>query len=518
MELAFDALLNAQRVFKLEVDHQWKTLQDAMIPLQLQLQISRQHASQEKIKGHMPNTTVAGPPMSTDPEEAAFCKVEDAHPGRKVIGGSHTTTTETKLELNALERVEAEEAARDEANEMKKEQCWQHWLRSPRFDMLVGGFIIANMLLLMLGIQYEGAKNEPGLDSVHSSEIDAVLRIFEHIFTAFFLLELILRLAADGVRYFYSISNGLDGLIVFGSCLDSWVFPALTGGSNGMGVSLLRVFRLLRLAKVLRVVRVMKAFAPLRVLIQAVFSSIGALLWSMALLLLLEIMGAIVLAQLLAPVITDKTRDLHLREKIWNSYGTMLRSWLTFYEITMAPGSFLQHRYLFDEVHPLLSIVIAGYVCFVTFAVIRVITALFLKATLSTSDLESRRELTYTKMRRLDYAKRLCSSLEEYLCQARIDRNGLAKLLTFKRFTNWLDDAGLTAKDATRLFKALDTGDGFVDLDEFLTVISQICDAVADRDAILHHESASLVNAVMHMCTLLRAGEARGPPVIPLMA
>jgi len=348
--------------------------------------------------------------------------------------------------------------------------------------------------------------------------VDTILGVCEHFFTAFFLLEFILRLAADGVHYLHSISNGLDALIVFGSCLDTWVLPALTGSSNSMGLSLLRVFRLLRLAKVLRVVRVMNFFAPLRVLIQAVLSSIGSLLWSMALLFLLEIIAAIIFAQFLASVINDETRDLQLREKIWNSFGTMVRSWLTLFEITMAPGSFLQHRYLFDEVHPLFSLAVVGYVCFVTFAVIRIITALFLKATLSASDQESRRELTHTKMQRLEYAKHLCSSLEEASCQACIDRNGLAKLLTFKRFSDWLDDAGLTVKDATRLFKALETSDGFVALDEFLAVISQICDSVTDKDAILHQESASIVNAIAHLSTALQAEQARRSHMIPVMA
>eukprot|EP00419_Tripos_fusus_P063713 CAMPEP_0172915606 /NCGR_PEP_ID=MMETSP1075-20121228/194621_1 /TAXON_ID=2916 /ORGANISM="Ceratium fusus, Strain PA161109" /LENGTH=53 /DNA_ID=CAMNT_0013774713 /DNA_START=126 /DNA_END=284 /DNA_ORIENTATION=- len=53
----------------------------------------------------------------------------------------------------------------------------------------------------------------------------------------------------------------------------------------------------------------MKAFAPLRVLVQAVLSSIGSLVWSMTLLLVFEIIGAILLAQSFQSVINDTSQD-----------------------------------------------------------------------------------------------------------------------------------------------------------------------------------------------------------------
>merc|ERR1712241_1270257 len=96
----------------------------------------------------------------------------------------------------------------------------------------------------------------------------------------------------------------------------------------------------------------MKEFAPLRVLVQAVMCSVGALAWSLTLLFVLEIIGAILLAQSLQTIIQDEAKDLQLREKLWNSSGTMARAWLTLFEITMAPGSFVNHRYLYDEVNP----------------------------------------------------------------------------------------------------------------------------------------------------------------------
>jgi len=363
----------------------------------------------------------------------------------------------------------------------------------------------------MFRIQYEGLLLQPGTNVTRSSQVDLICDIGEHFFTTIFLLEFFLRLLANGIWYLRSPSNAIDALIVVGSCLDSWLLPALNSGANTGSLSMLRIFRLLRLMKVLRVVRVMKAFAPLRVLVQAIASSMAALAWSLTLLFVLEIIGAILLAQTLQTVIKDEARDLQLREKMWSSFGTMARAWLTLFEITMAPGSFLQHRYLYDEVNPGFTFLIATYVCFVTFAVIRVITALFLKETLAASDRESRQEHLRLKERRLAYSKHLCATLEEAegesTGQGRIDKQGLLCLLGYQRMNDWLADAGLTSKDVHRLFKSLDRGDGTVLLSELLEIISQICDKANDKDVILHYESAKLLDIVMGLKEELKTVE-----------
>merc|ERR1711907_362176 len=77
-----------------------------------------------------------------------------------------------------------------------------------------------------------------------------------------------------------------------------------------------------------------------------------------------------------------------LQKFIWTSFGTWTNAMFTIFEITMAPGGFIKYRRLYEEVHALFGAFFVLYVCVVTFAVVRVITAMFLKATLSASDSE----------------------------------------------------------------------------------------------------------------------------------
>merc|ERR1719281_1786161 len=106
----------------------------------------------------------------------------------------------------------------------------------------------------------------------------------------------------------------------------------------------------------------------------------------MTLLFVLELVGAIFMAQVIQPFMEDATDKPDLQEFIWKHFGTWTNAMFTIFEITMAPGGFIQYRRLYEEVHPLFGIFFVCYVCVVTFAVVRVITAMFLKATLSASD------------------------------------------------------------------------------------------------------------------------------------
>jgi len=265
---------------------------------------------------------------------------------------------------------------------------------------------------------------------------------------------------------------------------------------------------LIKLTKVLRVVRVVKAFAPLRVLVHAVISSTGALAWSMLLLFVLQSTAAMLLAQALQKTIRDKSRDLQMREKLWVSFGTMMRAWLSTFEMTFAPGAFMKHSYLFDEVNPGFYFLIVAYVCLVTFATIRVITALFLRNTLTAADKDGAEETAHLKAKRLDYSKRLCTHLEEIEGEqpghGRIDEQGLDRLLSYKRMADWLLDAGLSNKDARRLFKALDLGDGTAYLSAFLSALSQICDRSTDKEVILNFESERALHILRNVHAMLR--------------
>jgi len=236
----------------------------------------------------------------------------------------------------------------------------------------------------------------------------------------------------------------------------------------------LRMARLAKLAKVFRVVRVLRAFEPLRILVTTIARSTSSLAWSMTLLFVFELIGSIFLAQLLQPYIKDESNDIEMRQKVWNRFGTWSKAMYTAYEITMAPGGFIQYREIIEEVSLLVGIFFVFYGCTVTFAVIRVITALFLKATLSVCDKEEYEEGRRMMRQRNAFAEKLKASIDED-GSGGIDHSEFLALIEIPQMKEWLQDAGLSDDDTQRLFRSLmDASSGEMNFDEFLNSLSQM--------------------------------------------
>lgn len=355
---------------------------------------------------------------------------------------------------------------------------------SLKFDMIIGACIVANALVMAMEIEYYGRKFEKTEISDCDGEcgtvglMESFFYVMTHIFCAIFLLELLVRLKCEGFRYLGNISNLLDAMIVVVSVIDSWVLDPL--GDDSMGnIAILRLMRLFRLAKVLRVVRVMKAFESLRVLVGAVANSVGALGWSMTLLFVLELIGAIFIAQMTLPFMED-TDDPDLRDFMFTHFGTWTSAMLTIFEVTMAPGGFIQYRRLYEEVHPMFGIFFMVYVCIVTFAVVRVITALFLKATLAASASD---ELILAQERvrqHIDYVeglKAFCAAETQIPAEEipRITRARLRHLLREKHFKDWMKEVNLDGAIVRRVHCILEqSGKGKVNFDDWSDAILQL--------------------------------------------
>jgi len=324
--------------------------------------------------------------------------------------------------------------------------------------------------------------------------------VMEHVFTGIFAWELAVRLLVEGHRYLCHISNMLDAIVVLVSMADSWVLGPL--GSDVMGsVAVLRLMRLMRLAKVLRVVRVMKAFRSLRVLVSAVVNSVGALGWSMTLLFVLELVGAIFMAQVIQPFMEEKTDDPDLQVFIWDSFGTWTNSMFTVFEITMAPGGFIRYRRLYEDVHEVFAIFIIFYVCVVTFAVVRVITAMFLKATLSASDSDEQDTAREKSEQWSNYVKSLNKEgTSTWSARGKMNYEDLQHLIGIDHFAEWLEEVGLATFEVTRIFAALDQGSNEVLFSEFEVALKQMRGLPRAADVVINlYETRNILLRLIRM-------------------
>lgn len=392
-------------------------------------------------------------------------------------GGSDSAASILKVAAAYEGMVKEHAAEKEQKRRGNHVNFIDRFAESIRFDFIVGAVIAMNVIVMLFQLEFEGRMLEGnvfrGEDQRHNYAVEEFFIVCEHIFTVFFAFELVFRLAALGFTYLKSTANVFDAGIVVVCSLDAWVFTPMKSDAMS-NTALIRLLRLIRLAKVFRVLRLMKAFAALRVLLAAIINSIGALLWSMTLLFVFELVGALLMARVVQPMIMDPLVDPELRIFLWETFGTCFQAYISMFELTMWPGAISKYRRLYEEVSPGLALFFVGYSILVTFAVVRVITAMFLKATLAAAAadegklnaLKIAERSTYVEL--LKGAMTTADSSGDMLCEEEF-----ALINEMPRMSQWLDEEGMAKMQQHMLFDALEVN-GKISYAEFLHAVERM--------------------------------------------
>merc|ERR1740123_175820 len=100
----------------------------------------------------------------------------------------------------------------------------------------------------------------------------------------------------------------------------------------------------------------------------------------MVLLMVIMVIAALFLCQLLNEYIEDEVNPVEMRNWIYERYGSGSRATWTMLEVTLS-GGWPNYARPLVEIYPHFSLFWGLYVSSVTFAVIRIITAIFLRET-----------------------------------------------------------------------------------------------------------------------------------------
>mmetsp|Transcript_49127 Transcript_49127/g.116997 ORF Transcript_49127/g.116997 Transcript_49127/m.116997 type:complete len:1543 (-) Transcript_49127:199-4827(-) len=260
---------------------------------------------------------------------------------------------------------------------------------SPWFETIFAFIIMFNTIIMAIQTQYDGMElgfelRYPGFERVATDVWPGapdVFQVFEMIFGCLFTVELVIKILGLRVNFALSVWNWLDFAIVAAWLVDQVLVLTQAGNGGADFVTLARLARLVRVLRLLRLVRAIHKFDDLYLLTTSIKASLSALWWSTVLLLVVHAMFALVLNNILVEeFVLDESQALDKRQKIFLYYGTFSRAMLTMFEFALAnwpPPS----RALTEDVHEFWVIFILGYQCFVGFAVVKVLTGVFLHAT-----------------------------------------------------------------------------------------------------------------------------------------
>lgn len=216
-------------------------------------------------------------------------------------------------------------------------------------------------------------------------------------------------------------------------------------------------------------------------------------MWSIVLLLLFKVAYSIVLSQMLHQYIIDESNDLAGRRWINDRYGDFFKTLYSMFEITYSGSWPSLVRPVLDYAGHWYAPVFLLYVTFVVFAVIRIITALFLKETLECAQADLETQIEEKRLKAESYYEKL-----EALFFS-MDANGDGTLsvtemedaLQDDRFARYMDLLELKISDVEPLFRLLDDGDGMVTIAEFCYGMNHIKGGARSYDVmrVLHEQS-----------------------------
>lgn len=328
-----------------------------------------------------------------------------------------------------------------------------------RFTYGVGGAIILNAMTM--GVQADYMAH-------HWDEPVPVAFLWTDIaFCSVFVLELAMRASVYTKHFLTMIGwqwNVFDILMVgiqifdlLGALFsDNWA-----GAATNAGV--LRMMRIFRLFRVLRLVRVLSVFAELRMFIVSVADAMRSLFWTIAIICLCMYIGGIYLTQLFTDLQVQHPHGGRDMDLLRENYGSLSKSMLTLY-MTISEGIPWS-----EAMEPWnkycgawIAFAFAAWMAFTLFALMNVITGVFVESAIRTANDDKKKLLIY--------------QMGQWFLEADVDQSQtinwreFARHLENPKMERFLKTIDIDIAEAGDLFQVLDVHEeGEIQIDDFVS-------------------------------------------------
>jgi len=436
----------------------------------------------------------------------------------------HLDEPPPQIKVAEVEKVEAIPSEIPRTNSSKyanKSKTLERFLiESPEFvehakgvlDYAAGILVLLNSIVMLVEMELTG-RQIGSLIGFLSEEADfrtalEVCRVINDGFSIIFFLEMLVRMALERRNWPKELANWFDALLAVAGMVDFFLTLSLPAeASTSQSVVLLRLMRVMKSLRAIRMVRSLHIFRGLRLLVKACQCFLPSLCWSMVLLGVLMSMGSLLMGNLLQDYVQDDELSLEHRQWLWEHYGTSYRATYTLFEVTFS-GAWPTRARRVLEVNQGFSLFFFLYVTVVVFAVIRVISAIFLKDTLDAAQNDAEQLV----MDKIAMKAKLVSRLEGMFkvmdgCgTGMITEERLAEIMENPKVAAYFQTLDLDVHEGKALFHLLDNGDGEVTQDEFISgvlrckgearAIEQV--AMHSELRILDRKITKLINALSH--------------------
>lgn len=335
--------------------------------------------------------------------------------------------------------------------------CMEEMVSSHTFNATSGALVIVNAM--SIGVQTDYM-------AVHwCQEVPQVFRLIEKIFCVLFSLELSLRLVAYGCRFWYVAGwrwNLFDTMMVLLQVTEVLLEEDFKK-SDKSALNHWSSFRMLRLVRIIRLARILHLISELRMLVVSISHSIRSLGWVVLLLLVMIYVIAVYLTQIVTDHKTSASEEeLEEEEALLHFYGSLDRSVLSLYAMVSEGIHWDQLMDpLAEHISPWLRLLFFFFSAFAIFAVMNVVTGVFVESALTTA----------TEDRKVSITAQMKGLFEK------VDDDGSGDInweefqehLSHPQMQACLKEIDVNNDDAHELFRLLDINNsGTIDIDELV--------------------------------------------------
>lgn len=400
-------------------------------------------------------------------------------PAKSSRNSSRQTFVRAKLSQHQEKAAAAARLVR-QASAIRPERSWpsaKQIVMSRVFAYGIICLIIVNLVLL--GVEVDVSAGLP------QNEVPTWFAIVNIVIVSVYTLEIALKILAFGARQFFcgrdSYWNVFDFVIVSVS-IGETLIEMLILTSSSVDSAHLRVLRFLRVARALRSIRVMRLvhyIGALRTLVFSIVSTMGSLLWTMLLMVMIFYLFGVILAQ----IATDNCRTLQqaatgdinavplCEGALHTHWRTVPVSMLTLFMAVSGGLSWTEALQPLQQFSPFGVACVITYVVITVFAVLNVVTGVFCNTAIESAHADK----DIAIMKQMNKRNAQIEALRHVFGEIDRDRSNKVSIQELKdamdtqKLSSFMESLGISTEDVWTLFMVIDSDEsGEITLDEFV--------------------------------------------------
>jgi len=358
--------------------------------------------------------------------------------------------------------VQEPDTSKASKSKAKRPNRCRKMIEDPWFDRVFAFMIIASSVAVGAEVEYTAV--------AMTNELPVIFGVLQVVFFLAFLTELLIRLAAFRLNFFYAFDAGwniFDLIVVLFSGIE--LIAAYLFVNNHPFLTIVRMIRVVRFARIIRVVRFLR---QLRVMVYTLFGTLPSLFWSAVLMAIILYLFATMLTQAVLEYLMLQQGTLNEeQDRLRDVFGTTARTVYFLFQAVSGGTNWARDVDLLFQLEIIYVFVFIIYVMVTAFALLNVVTGFFCESAIEMAAAD--REQMVVEM--LREKEKLIKEFQHVFDEIDVNQSGEIELEELEEFLGhdsmqaYLSHLHISTSGAWNIFKLLDKDKtGSVTIEEFV--------------------------------------------------